>query len=1064
MKRLALLFAALSLLSFSYAETVTRTFYFDFGMDGGTRGTITTSPDANGHYWNNIGDKDVTSNKPSLEYVYSIVDAANAATDIKVQLAGTKFTANGMSGGGGLLSPDAELLGDLAVATATEDYLFASNSEHCTIGISGLDPAKGYQFKVFASRVATDDRVSDYTFRGAWAIQGSLKAAGTGIGANGENQNTGNVYLSPVMRPNAEGKISITVHRQYAGSGAYFPISCMRMQEMTNLHVAEKEIYIDCGHSDGTNGELTAAPDGNGIYWVNLYDVATTATPVALTYKDGSAVNNGANVTIAAAFQRNGYNNGGNTAETYSSLLGVFGQKSVAGDYFFVNKKLAQMKFNGLNPDKAYVFHIFGSRAYNQSFGQTVDKLKLEGLTTVTGTHHTGGNGMCYSGSDKGWNEDAFTVMEPVFPNAEGTIVFSLSDERGSYQHINGMCIEEYSDYQKPTPAEETKYAALLMKGTAVEGGQIAMVLRAPEGKTEGTSFEAFCRMTNGGTLSFETPEGVVLSSTTCALADGIYRIVYSTTPKTFSSLAITRVGIVGNVTTAGWNASGVALTYRGNGVWRDTLDLVAYTGSDAERGQFCMNSSWDLTVKARNGVEGIVGFTPDVEDCGYSVEDIYMRHGRKDVMLDMQNFTYSIECMDIADNRITFFGSSVCNGQGAEEVNNVKHGYAWQFGQLLAARHAADSNLPEYEYSNTSINGNNTVNLLARYKGHMYGDCGTYVAIGLGLGNEGIHGAANQQAIYDQWKTNMLRLVELGEDEGKVMIASNNYTRGDYTAADYTYVKKMNLEMHEWDIPTINLLGAVDNCKGDGQWADGYQNGDDIYHPNHTGHTEMMHTIVPSLFDALAAGKVKPVRQTGEGIALAGKQKIEFAPEDEVHSFTLAFRVANIGNMKLSLELKEGAAPAQPANLPADANWHTIVISHYYAAGKTYIYLDGVQQNVSDGKMIFDQLTISGACAISDLHFWRAGMNADEVAAFEAGKMLCSSLEIYCPLNNGNTANLAQSTNVVKLVSDETALEQPETLPFREGQGVGYSILGQPVDPSFRGGVLIIDGKKVIR
>ncbi|MBQ7531816.1 MAG: hypothetical protein IJT12_08930 [Paludibacteraceae bacterium] len=1066
MKRSTLLLAVLCMLSFAHAETVTRTFYFDFGMDGGTRGTLTTSPDANGHYWNNIGDKEVASNKPSQDYVYTIVDAANTATDVKVQLAGTKFTANGMSGGGGLLEPDAELLGDLAVATATSDYLFASNSEHCTIEISGLDEAKGYQFKVFGSRVATDVRISDYTFRGAWAIQGILQAAGSGIGANGENQNTSNVWLTPVMKPSADGKISLTVHRNYAASQPYFPINCMRMQEMTDLHVAQKEIYIDCGHNDGSNGELTAAPDANGIYWVNLYDNSTSAAPVALTYKDGSAVNGGANVTIATAFSRNGYINGGNTAETYSALLGVFGQKSVAGDYFFVNKKVAQMKFNGLNPDRAYVFYIFGSRAYNSSFGQTVDKLKLEGLTTVTGTHHTGGNGMCYSGASNGWNEDAFTVMEPVFPDADGAIMLTLSDERGSYQHINAMRIEEYSDYAKPTPAEETKYAALLMKGTAVEGGQVAMYLRAADGKTEGTSFETFCRMTNGGTLSFETPEGTKLSETTCALADGIYRIVYNTTAKTFSSLAINRVGLVGNITTAGWNAAGVALTYRGNGVWRDTLDLPAYTtGEDAERGQFCMNSSWDYTVKARDGKEGIVGFTPDQSDCGFSVEDIPMRHGRKDVMLDMQNFIYSIECMEITDNKITFFGSSVCNGQGAETVNYVKHGYAWQFGQLLAARHEADSNLPEYEYSNSSINGNNTLNLLARYQGHMYGDCGKYVVIGLGLGNEGIHGAANQQAIYDQWKTNMGKLIDLGEDEGKVVIASNNYTRGDYNATDYGYVKQMNLEMHEWDIPTINLLGAVDNCKGNGQWADGYQNGDDIYHPNHTGHTEMMHTIVPSLFDALAAGKAKPARQTGEGVTLTAKQKIEFVPEDEVHAFTLAFRVKNISALKLALTASEGTAPEVGSTI-ADDNWHTLVVSHYYAAGKTYIYIDGVQQgDALSGKMVLGKVTVSGLCTISDLSFWRAGMNADEVAAFIAGRMLCSSLEIYCPLNDGAVTNLAQSTNTISLITDEsTAIGQIEDKRVNDKMVNGFTVLGQPAAPSFRGGVVIVDGKKVIR
>lgn len=1058
MKRIFLLVAAFCLLSFSQAETLIRSFYFDFGMDGGTRGTITTSPDGNGHYWNNIGDQDVTSNKPSQDYVYSIVDAANGATTITAQLADAQFTANGMSGGGGLLSPDAELLGDLAITTATEDYLFASNSEHCSVLLSGLDPAKGYQFKVFASRVATDARISDYTFRGAWAIQGSLQAAGTGIGASGENQNTSNVYLSPVMRPAADGTIRLTVHRQYAGSGAYFPINCMRMQEFGDLHVAEKEMYIDCGHNDGNNGELTASPDDQGIYWNNLYDNNTSAAAVNLVYSDNSAV--GANVTITSAFQRNGYNNGGNTAATHPAILGVFGKKTVVGDYFFISgSNIGKMKFNGLNPDKAFVFYIIGSRAYNSSFGQTVDKLKLEGLTDCTFTHHTGGNGLCYSGATNGWNEDAFSVSEPVFPTEEGELLLSLSAERGSYVHINGIRIEQYSDYQKPTPPEEQKYAALFMKGTAVEGGEVAMYLRAEDGKTEGTSFETFCRMSNGGTLSFETADEV-LSSTTCALADGIYRIVYNTTTKTFTSLAITRVGLVGNITTAGWDAAGVALTYRGNGVWRDTLDLIVHTGTDAERGQFCMNSSWDYTVKARDGKEGIVGFTPDKDDCGFAMADIFMRHGRKDVMLDMQHFTYAIECVDVADNKITFFGSSVCNGQGASEDGNIKHGYAWQYGQLLAARHEQDSK-PEYEYSNASINGNNTTNLLARYKGHMYGDCGQYVVIGLGLGNEGIHGAANPQAIYNQWKTNMDSLIRLGEEEGKVMVATNNYPRGDYNATDYGYVKQMNLEMHEWDVPTVNFLGALDNCAGNGQWASGYQNGDDIYHPTEAGHTEFMHAIVPSLFDALEANKAKPTRQTGEGVTLTSSQRIVITPEDTVHAFTLAFRVKNISALHLNWTLNAGTAP-EVSSAIADANWHTVFVSHYYAAGKTYIYLDGeLQGSATDGKMLLNQVTLSGVCSISDLHFWRSGMNADEVAAFEAGKMLCSSLELYCPLNSGSTANLAQSTNTIQLITDDPT-ENVSTV-ITPANGPFYNVLGQQVSADYKG-LVISKGQKIIR
>ena len=366
----------------------------------------------------------------------------------------------------------------------------------------------------------------------------------------------------------------------------------------------------------------------------------------------------------------------------------------------------------------------------------------------------------------------------------------------------------------------------------------------------------------------------------------------------------------------------------------------------------------------------------------------------------------------------ITFFGSSVCNGQGAEEVNHVKHGYAWLYAQLLDARHQADSAAGVYSYSNTSVNGINTIRHMEMLPTHLPADSG-YAVIGLGLGNEGLHGAANQQAVYDHWKTNMHTIIRTAQQAGKTVVVTNNYPRGDYNATDYGYVKQMNLEMHEWDVPTVNFLGALDNCAGNGQWASGYQNGDDIYHPGQAGYVEMMHAFVPSLFDALEANKAKPTRQTGEGVTLTSSQRIVITPEDTVHAFTLAFRVKNISALHLNWTLNAGTAPVVSSAI-ADANWHTVFVSHYYAAGKTYVYLDGeLQGSATDGKMLLNQVTLSGVCSISDLHFWRSGMNADEVAAFEAGKMLCSSLELYCPLNSGSTANIAQSMNSIKIIID---------------------------------------------
>ena len=366
---------------------------------------------------------------------------------------------------------------------------------------------------------------------------------------------------------------------------------------------------------------------------------------------------------------------------------------------------------------------------------------------------------------------------------------------------------------------------------------------------------------------------------------------------------------------------------------------------------------------------------------------------------------------------RIIFFGSSVCNGQGAEEVGSVKHGYAWQYSQMLAARHAADSTAGEYAYRNTSVNGINTIRHSAMLESHLLTDSGAYAVIGLGLGNEGLHEATNKQAVYDQWKTNMSATLLRTQQAGKTVVVTNNYPRGDYNATDYGYVKAMNLEMHEWAVPTVNLLGALDNCEGNGQWAPGYQNGDDIYHPNTAGYTEMMHAFVPSLFDALQTHKPKPVRQTGDGITLAPNQRIEFMPEDTVHAFALALRVKNIRALYLALTLTSGLALELP-EMPADAHWHTLIISHYHAAGKTYVYLDGALQRVTSGKLLLNKVTLSGACSISDLHFWRSGMNADEVAAWQAGKMLCSSLELYCPLNHGHSDNLAQSTNNIHIIA----------------------------------------------
>lgn len=763
------------------------TYYFDFGPVGRESAAAVANPDGNGHYWNNIGaEVTVSPWKVSSTADYSVVTAANAATSIHIGYTGDLFLGNGA---GGLSTPDAAKLGDLAVVNATRDYLFASNAEKCGIVISGLNKDKGYVFKIFASRSASDNRVSKFDIEGLTNTTGQLQAAGSNIGGTGVNQNNSNVYLSDIIFPDKDGKITIYVSK--GTSGQYLPINCMRMQEFAD---AEK--------------------------------------PVLKTY------------------------------------------------------------------------------------------------------------------------------------------------------------------------------SALTLMGTGVEDNEIAMHLVAKKGETEGHIFETFCSLTNGGTIRIEDDEHTALYESTVTVETGIYRVRFNSDDDAPVLTKITRIGIGGNVTSTAWSsAAGTAMTYQGHGVWQETLTFNDYEGNDAKRVCWYMNSQWNPSIACFEGEEGKVGIKDDATELGFTTGDTYASPGEHVVTLDLRNFTYSFDCTGTVEKQVVFFGSSVCHGQGADNF----HGYAYQ----LMQEHS------DYTYLNNSINGNNTTNLLNRIYGNLLTSCSEYVVIGLGLGNEGIHGAANPDGIYNQWKTNMKELIRQAEEAGMKVIVTNNYPRGDYNSTDYGYAKAMNLEMNTWGVPVVNFLGALDDCTGNGQWAYGYQVDGDVYHPTEAGHYEFKCAFVPSLFDALAAGKAIPTRQATNGTNLSTKH-IAYQPEGAVHPFTLIMRVQATATEDVVLGTITTNSGIKTLTLPAanaDGQWHTYAFTHYYASGHSYTYIDGVQTTSVNEKIIATAFTLGDAdYTLADLHFYRSAMNVDEITAVHGGDMIHASLDLYCPLNEGETTNLAQSTATISL------------------------------------------------
>ena len=326
--------------------------------------------------------------------------------------------------------------------------------------------------------------------------------------------------------------------------------------------------------------------------------------------------------------------------------------------------------------------------------------------------------------------------------------------------------------------------------------------------------------------------------------------------------------------------------------------------------------------------------------------------------------------CQSAADQRVCFFGSSVCRGVGADAL----HGYAAQVSEALPAG---------WESVNISIDGNNTYDLFARFDRDMTPVEAKYVVIGISLGNEGVHEKGARAVL--SYRENMPRLIRMLQEQGRVVIVTNNYPRADFNEVDYEDLCAVNLEVQQWDVPTINVFGTIDD--GAGRWAEHMWNGSDIYHPNQLGHEAMASAFPLTIWEALQAGKPLPEYIPTQGDE-NGVECVSFVPEGQVQSYTLSYTSAD-----------------------------TIYTEVYSAAQqKLWLYANGQLVAASEGiDKAVGTIIIEGS-NIHQVFFYRAAMTEREVRALARGNMLRSSLEIYCPLLGGDTTNYAQTMNCVAI------------------------------------------------
>jgi hypothetical protein len=398
-----------------------QTYLIDLGRNNGTDGSATASPDANGRHWNNIQSptQATTGNRTAV----NLVNTTNGASTISVEIIG-EWQSNGRLNGGlfGTNGPQAGLLADLAVETATEDYYYLSgNGATGTVRITGLDPARTYHVLFFGSRNTSTEIRSTVFSNGPRSV--NHITSGPGIGSNGSY--SGNDYQPGGLfglSPNGSGQLDLSVN---VASGGFGYINAMKIQRIPTL--AETRVLIDFGPAGGRHSVGSA--DANGNWWDYVTGITGSGgnkTNLTTTANTGSGINIALNWTGDV---------GVNGLPGVDFLIvdggvdpnlneGRFAFHDVVKNAAYFNSSLTpSIQISGLDDSKTYTLILYGAR----------------GNFTRTTTYTVGAtNGTIQTGTaPSGWNTGSVVRLEGLTPVSGGlTIDLSAS---GGFGYLSAM-------------------------------------------------------------------------------------------------------------------------------------------------------------------------------------------------------------------------------------------------------------------------------------------------------------------------------------------------------------------------------------------------------------------------------------------------------------------------------------------------------------------------------------------------------------------------------------------------------------------------------------------------
>ncbi len=393
--------------------------YFDFGVAAAK----TANPDINGHYWNNVTNY-------AKDAKLSLIDDANRPTDVNLVFVSASYASNTKC----LTNPDPNLLGDLAIGTATGDaFLHIKPNAAPVFQLTGLNSNSRYVLTFFAGRNGdndTDVRITQFDVVGASAYSGTLQVSGPSIGHTTAfpNGNDSTVLASDPVVPDANGVIQVSWS---AVTGTYGHLAAMKVTE-----VPHQIVYFDFG----TAALKTVNPDTNGRYWNNvtnyakdaklsLIDDANTPTDVNLVFVSASYASSTKCLT-----------------NPDPNLLGDLAIGTATGDAFLHIKSYAAPVFQltGLDPNSKYILKFFAGRNADTTVPEATTQYDVVGTNSYSGTLQVTGTGLGHTAAFLNGNDSTVLAGDPVIPDANGAIQVTWSIVTGGYGYLSVMKVEVY--------------------------------------------------------------------------------------------------------------------------------------------------------------------------------------------------------------------------------------------------------------------------------------------------------------------------------------------------------------------------------------------------------------------------------------------------------------------------------------------------------------------------------------------------------------------------------------------------------------------------------------------